>query len=171
MQLRHEPVALVLSRQNLPTIDRTEFASASGTAQGAYVLAGTAGSPDVVLLGTGSEVSLCLEARAALAGQGIQARVVSIPSWELFERQDEVYRDSVLPPSVTARVAVEQASTFGWERYTGRLGATVGMTSFGASAPLAALKQKFGFTVEHVVAVALAQVRQARASRIGKENR
>jgi transketolase len=169
MQLRHEPVALVLSRQNLPTVDRTEFAPASGTARGAYVLADAAGRPDVLLLGTGSEVSLCLDARAALAKVGIGARVVSMPSWELFDRQDAAYREAVLPAAVTARVAVEQASTFGWARYTGLQGSVVGMTSFGASAPLEALQRKFGFTVEHVVAAAVAQVQQAGGSRRQKK--
>ena len=162
MQLRHEPVALILSRQDLPTVDRTELAPAAGTARGAYVLADTVGTPDVLLIGTGSEVSLCLEARSELARHNIQARVISMPSWELFDRQEEAYHRAVLPPTVTARVAVEQASTFGWARYTGLTGGIVGMTTFGASAPLEALQQKFGFTVSHVVEAALTQVARGR---------
>lgn len=158
MQLRHEPTALVLSRQDLPTIDRSRYAPASGTARGGYTLADTDGLPEVLLLASGSEVSLCLAAEKSLAALGIAARVVSMPSWELFDRQDLAYRESVLPPAVTARVAVEQAATFGWAQYTGLTGATIGMTSFGASAPLKALQQKFGFTVDQVVAAARAQV-------------
>jgi len=155
LPLRHEPVALVLSRQALPTLDRSRYAPASGVARGAYVLA-TAGDgpPEVILLGTGSEVSLCVAAHERLVSEGIRCRVVSMPCWELFEEQDQAYRDAVLPPDVTARVAVEQASTFGWERYTGLAGRVIGMHTFGASAPLKELLTKFGFTVDAVVAAA-----------------
>ncbi|MDP1569290.1 MAG: transketolase [Vicinamibacterales bacterium] len=152
MALRHVPVALILSRQNLPTIDRQRFAPASGLARGGYVLADTPdGRPEVLILATGSEVALALDAFEQLAREGVAARVVSLPSWELFEQQPAAYRDAVLPRRVTARVAIEQASTFGWERYTGRDGAVVGMRTFGASAPLKALQTKFGFTAEHVM--------------------
>jgi transketolase len=159
MPLRHQPVALVLTRQALPTVDRTRYAPASGLANGAYVLADAPdGRPTVVLLATGSEVSLCVAAHERLAADGIRARVVSMPSWELFEQQSQEYRDRVLPPDVTARVAVEQASTFGWERYVGLGGAIIGMRTFGASAPLKALQKKFGFTPDHLVAAAKQQV-------------
>jgi transketolase len=159
MPLRHQPVALVLTRQALPTVDRTRYASASGLANGAYVLADAPdGRPTVVLLATGSEVSLCVAAHERLAADGIRARVVSMPSWELFEQQSQEYRDRVLPPDVIARVAVEQASTFGWERYVGLGGAIIGMRTFGASAPLKALQKKFGFTPDHLVAAAKQQV-------------
>ena len=162
MQLQHEPVALILTRQALPTLDRTKFAPASGVAKGAYVLADPpGGKPDVLLLATGSEVSLCVEAHEKLKAEGIKARVVSMPSWELFEHQSQEYRDSVLPPSVTARVSVEQASTFGWARYVGLTGQAVGMTTFGASAPLKELVKKFGFTVENVVNAAKSQLGKA----------
>jgi transketolase len=155
MQLRHEPVALILSRQNLPTLDRSKYASAAGTAKGAYVLADADdGRPEVILIGTGSELSFCVAAYEQLKSEGIKVRVVSMPSWELFEQQNQKYRDSVLPPSITARVSVEQASTLGWARYVGLTGCSIGMETFGASAPLKALQQKFGFTVEHVVSEA-----------------
>jgi transketolase len=164
MQLRHEPAALILSRQNLPTLDRSKYASAAGVARGAYVLADPpGGDPEVLLLATGSEVSLCLQAFDQLAEAGTRARVVSMPSWELFDQQDEEYRNQVLPPSVRARVSVEQASTLGWQRYVGREGACVGMHTFGASAPLAELQKKFGFTPERVVELAREQVAAARA--------
>src|SRR5207249_3888816 len=128
MQLRHEPVALVLSRQAMPTLDRTRYAPATGVARGAYVLVDPPrGEPEVILMGTGSEVSLCVAAYEELTAEGVQARVVSMPSWELFERQPEPYRESVLPPAITARVAVEQASTFGWAAYVGPLGEVIGM--------------------------------------------
>ena len=154
-QLRHQPVALVLTRQALPTFDRTKYGAASGTARGAYVLADApGGKPDVILMGTGSEVSLCVEAYEKLKAEGIQARVVSMPSWEIFEQQDEAYKESVLPSSVTARVSVEMAATFGWERYVGLKGRKVGMHRFGASAPLKDLLKFFGFTAEAVVAEA-----------------
>ena len=163
MQLQHEPTLLVLTRQALPTLDRTRFASAAGLARGAYVLAENAGArPDVLLLATGSEVSLCIEAFEQLAKEGIQARVVSMPSWELFEKQDQAYRDSVLPPAVKARVSVEMATTFGWERYVGISGHSIGMHSFGASAPIKALLKHFGFTVENIVAAAKEQIQAAK---------
>jgi transketolase len=159
MQLRHEPAVLVLTRQALPTIDRTKYAPASGVAKGAYVLADAPGGrPDVLLMATGSEVALCLGAYEQLQKDGVKARVVSMPSWELFEQQSQEYRESVIPPAVTARVAVEQASTFGWAHYTGASGLIIGMRTFGASAPLKALETKFGFTPEHLVAAAKAQV-------------
>jgi transketolase len=153
-------VALILSRQNLPTLDRSRYASAEGVAKGAYVLADASnGELDVVLIATGSEIALAVEAYEQLTADGVAARVVSMPSWELFERQSREYRDSVLPPSVTARVAIEQASTFGWERYVGFSGAIVAMSTFGASAPLKELQSKFGFTPEQVVEAAHAQIR------------
>jgi transketolase len=154
-QLQHQPVALVLTRQAIPTFDRTKYAAASGTARGAYVLADApAGKPDVILMGTGSEVSLCVEAYEKLKAEGIPARVVSMPSWDIFEQQDATYKESVLPSSVTARVSVEMAATFGWERYVGLKGRKVGMHRFGASAPLKDLLKFFGFTVDAVVAEA-----------------
>jgi len=160
MPRRHDPVALFLSRQALPTLDRTTYAPASGLAKGAYVLADAPGGADpaVILIATGSEVHLAVNAYEALAAEGIAARVVSMPSWELFDRQDAAYRESVLPPSVTARVAVEQGSTLGWERYVGSGGAVIGMSTFGASAPLKALQGKFGFTPEAIVAKAKDQI-------------
>jgi transketolase len=163
MQLRRDPAVLVLSRQALPTFDRTRYAPASGLARGAYVLADAAdGRPDVLLLGTGSEVSLCVAAYEQLAQEGVRARVVSMPCLELFERQPVEYRDAVLPPAVTARVSVEQAATLGWSRYVGPHGESIGMHTFGASAPLKALQKKFGFTPERVVEAARAQVARAR---------
>ena len=155
IQHTHGPTALVLSRQAMPTFDRSKFAPASGVAKGAYVLSDApGGKPEVILIGTGSEVGLCVSAQEKLAAEGIKARVVSIPSWELFDKQDAAYKESVLPAAVTARVAVEMASTFGWERYAGPKGKVVGMRSFGASAPLKDLLKKFGFTAENVVAAA-----------------
>jgi transketolase len=152
-----------LTRQALPTFDRARFAPAAGLARGAYVLAENAGvRPDVLLMATGSEVSLCMEAFEQLSKEGIQARVISIPSWELFERQDQAYRDSVLPPAVTARVSVEMATTFGWERYVGISGHSIGMHSFGASAPIKALQKHFGFTVENVVEAAKKQIQSTK---------
>jgi transketolase len=150
---------LVLSRQALPTLDRTKYAPAAGVAKGGYVLADAPGaSPQSILIATGSEVSLCLSAHEQLAAAGIRSRVVSLPSWEIFEAQSAAYRDEVLPPSVTARVAVEQASTLGWARYVGTTGRVVGMQTFGASAPLKALQQKFGFEPEQIVAAVRAQL-------------
>ena len=159
MQLRHRPALMVVSRQPLPTLDRARYAPAAGVARGAYVLADAAdGKPDLILIASGSEVSLAVAAHETLAASGVRSRVVSMPSWDVFEQQDASYRDSVLPPAVGARVAIEQASTFGWERYVGRAGAVIGMHTFGASAPLKALQQDFGFTVEHIVAAARAQL-------------
>lgn len=164
--LRHEPAALVLSRQALPTLDRTRLAAASGVAHGAYVLADPpSGEPQVILLATGSEVSLALAARDELAADGIGARVVSMPCWELFDRQPREYRDQVLPPTVTARVGIEQASTFGWDRYVGDGGALVGMHTYGASAPLKQLLTKFGFTPQRVAEVARELVESRREAR------
>jgi transketolase len=161
-QQKSHPVALVLTRQAVPTLDRTKYAPAAGLAKGAYVLADGEGTPEVILIGTGSEVQLCLDAHEKLKAEGVKSRVVSMPSWELFEQQDEQYRDSVLPPSVHARVAVEQAEVFGWERWVGLRGTVVGMRSFGASAPLKALLQKFGFTVDNVVKAAKDTIAKAR---------
>ena len=155
MQLRHQPAVLALSRQPLPTLDRRAFASAAGVARGAYVLADPpGGDPELVLIASGSEVSLVVEAHEKLLAEGIRSRVVSMPSWEIFDAQTQEYRDSVLPPSVKARLAVEQASTFGWERYVGGSGRVIGMTTFGASAPLKALQKKFGFEPDKVVSAA-----------------
>jgi transketolase len=151
-ELKHQPAALVLTRQAIPTFDRTKYGAASGTAKGAYILADApGGKPQVILMGTGSEVSLCVEAYEKLKAEGIQARVVSMPSWDIFEQQDAAYKESVLPSSVTARVSVEMAATLGWERYVGLKGRKVGMHSFGASAPLKDLLKFFGFTVDVVV--------------------
>ncbi|HVH55938.1 MAG TPA: transketolase [Vicinamibacterales bacterium] len=159
LALRHVPVALVLTRQALPTLDRTKYAPASALAKGAYVLAdGSGGNPEVLLIGTGSEVSLCVAAHESLTREGIRSRVVSMPSWELFDDQPAEYRDSVLPPSITARVAVEQATTLGWERYVGSRGHVMGMKTFGASAPLKELQRKFGFEPARVVAAAKQQL-------------
>jgi transketolase len=154
MQLRHKPAVLALSRQPLPTLDRSRYAPASGLAHGAYVLADPpSGKPEVILIASGSEVSLCVEAHEELLAQGIRSRVVSMPSWDIFEHQTQAYRDSVLPPEVTARVAVEQASTFGWERYVGTAGRIIGMKTFGASAPLKELLRKYGFEPKRVTEV------------------
>jgi transketolase len=160
IELHHEPVALILTRQALPTLDRTKYSAASGVAKGAYVLADADDrKPEVVLMASGSEVSLCVDAYEQLKTEGIKARVVSMPSWELFERQSQEYRDSVVPPDVRARVSVEQGSTLGWDRYVGPTGQSVGMRTFGASAPLKELQKKFGFTPENVVAAAKAQLK------------
>jgi transketolase len=162
MQLRHEPVALILTRQTLPTLDRIRYASAEGVRCGAYILADAQnGTPEVLLLGTGSEVSLCIEAYEQLKAEGIKTRVVSMPSWEIFEyycRHHPEYREHVLPAAVAARVSVEQASTLGWARYVGATGKTIGMETFGASAPLKELQRKFGFTPESIVAAAKEQL-------------
>src|SRR6266487_660248 len=155
MQLRHEPAVLVLSRQPLPTLDRKKYAPASGVARGAYVLGDASrGNPEVILIASGSEVSLAVEAHEKLVAEGIRSRVVSMPSWDIFEHQTQEYQDSVLPPSWVARVAIEQASTFGWERYVGLRGCVIGMKTFGASAPLKELQRKFGFEPNQVVTVA-----------------
>ena len=159
LQLRRAPAALVLTRQAVPTIDRSRYAAASGLARGAYVLADAPnGDPEVILIGTGSEVSLCLEAYEQLTREGVRARVVSMPSWELFEGQDRNYRASVLPAHVKARVSVEEASDFGWTKYTGTDGQNIGMETFGASAPAKQLSKKFGFTADHIVAAAKNQI-------------
>lgn len=156
MTRRHEPVCLVLSRQAMPTLDRAVYASASGLKKGAYVLACAAddGRPDVILMATGTEVGLAVEAYERLKTHGHRPRVVSMPSWELFEHQDKAYRESVLPPATTARISIEQAGTLGWERYVGPHGAIIGMTTFGASAPLKELQKKFGFTIDAVLKTA-----------------
>jgi transketolase len=162
MQLRHQPAVLALSRQPLPTLDRRIYAPATGVARGAYVLADSpGGNPEVILIASGSEVSLAVEAHVKLLAEGIRSRVVSMPSWDIFEDQTREYRDSVLPPGVQARVAVEQASTFGWERYVGTSGQVIGMKTFGASAPLKELQRKFGFEPDRVVAAARAQLGRA----------
>ncbi|PYJ26568.1 MAG: transketolase [Verrucomicrobia bacterium] len=159
LQLRHQPAALALSRQPLPTLDRSKYAPASGVAQGAYVLADApGGNPEVIIIATGSEVSLAVQAHENLLSEGIRSRVVSMPSWEIFDQQTQAYRDSVLPPNVKARVAVEQASTFGWERYVGTSGHMVCMKTFGASAPLKELQRKFGFEPDQVVAAVKQQL-------------
>jgi len=153
-QLRHKPAVLVLSRQPLPTLDRNKYASAEGVARGAYILADAPGNnPELILIASGSEVSLAVQAHEQLIAEEIRSRVVSMPSWDLFEHQSQEYRDRVLPPKVVARVAIEQASTFGWERYTGANGRVIGMQTFGASAPLKELQKKFGFDPVHVTAV------------------
>jgi transketolase len=155
VQLHHKPAVLVLSRQPLPTLDRNKYASAEGVARGAYILADAPGNnPELILIASGSEVSLAVQAHEQLIAEGIRSRVVSMPSWDLFEHQSREYRDTVLPPKVAARVAIEQASTFGWERYTGTDGRVIGMQTFGASAPLKELQKKFGFDPVHVTAVA-----------------
>jgi len=159
MQIKHEPIILVLSRQAMATIDRGKYASAAGVAKGAYVVADApGGKPDVILMATGSEVQFAMAAYEQLTKENVKARMVSMPSWELFEHQSQEYKDSVLPPSVTARVSIEQASTFGWHRYLGSTGEAIGMRTFGASAPLKELQKKFGFSSENVVAAAKRQL-------------
>ena len=163
MPLTHQPVALVLTRQALPTLDRTKYASAAGVAKGAYVLADASdGKPDVILMATGSEVSLCISAYEQLTTAGIKARVVSMPSWDIFEKQNDAYKNQVLPPAVKARVSVEEASALGWSRYVGPTGTMIGMHSFGASAPAKDVQKKFGFTVEHVVQAARDAIAQSK---------
>jgi len=153
MQLRHKPAVLALSRQPLPTLDRTKYASAAGVAKGAYVLADAPDkNPELILIASGSEVSLAVQAHEKLVAEGVRSRVVSMPSWDIFDHQPKEYRDSVLPPDVKARIAIEQASTFGWERYVGDGGRVIGMRTFGASAPLKELQRKFGFEPDRVVA-------------------
>jgi transketolase len=155
LQHTHGPSTLVFTRQAMPTFDRTKYAPASGVAKGAYVLADApGGKPDVILLASGSEVGLCAAAYEKLTAEGVKARVVSMPSWELFEKQDAAYKESVLPAGVTARVSVEMESVFGWDRYAGPKGKIIGMRSFGASAPLKDLLKKFGFEIENVIAAA-----------------
>jgi len=157
-QLKHHPVVMVLSRQAMPTFDRTKVGAVAGVRKGAYILADSAGTPEVILIGTGTEVSLCMSAHEKLVAAGVKSRVVSMPCWELFEEQDVAYRDSVLPPSVDARIAVEFASVFGWERYVGLKGTIIAMQTFGASAPLKELQSKFGFAPDHIVAAAKALI-------------
>ena len=152
------PAMLVLTRQGLPTLDRSRFGCASGVARGGYVLRDSEEAPQVVLIGTGSEVHICLDAQARLIEQGIAARVVSLPCWELFNQQDKEYRDSVIPPGVTARVAVEAGIRQGWDAYIGIDGRFVGMDSFGASAPASVLYEHFGITADNVVAKAIEQL-------------
>jgi transketolase len=156
MQLHHQPAVLALSRQGLPTFDRTKYVSATGVSRGAYVMADSAdGSPEIILIASGSEVALVIAAHETLAAQGIRSRVVSMPSWDIFEHQPQAYRDEVLLPKVKARIAVEQGSVLGWDRYVGPAGRVIGMKTFGASAPLKELDRKFGFEPERVVAVAM----------------
>jgi transketolase len=155
LELRHQPAAIALSRQPLPTFDRSKYASAAGVARGAYIMADApGGSPEIILIASGSEVSLAVDAHETLASAGIRSRLVSMPSWDIFEHQPQSYRDSVLPAAVTARLAVEQGSTLGWERYVGAAGRVIGMKTFGASAPLKELQRKFGFEPERVIAAA-----------------
>jgi transketolase len=159
VQLRHQPAVLALSRQPLPTLDRSKYAPASGVARGAYVLGDApGGKPEVILIATGSEVGLAVQAHESLLAEGIRSRVVSMPSWDIFEHQTQEYRDSVLPPTVKARVAVEQGTTLGWDRYVGPSGRVIGMKTFGASAPLKELQRKFGFEPETLVAAAKEQL-------------
>ncbi len=160
MKLKHHPVTLVLSRQDMPTLDRTKYAAADGVAKGAYVLKCNApdGNPEVILMASGTEVGLAVDAFEKLVASGVKARVVSMPSWELFEEQDEAYRNKILPPQSKARVSIEAAGTFGWHKYVGADGATIGMKSFGASAPLKELQKKFGFNTDAVVAAAKDQI-------------
>jgi transketolase len=163
MGMKHQPTCLVLTRQAVPTFDRSRLGAASGVARGAYVLADAAGGrPEVILIGTGSEVSLCVTAWEQITREGVRARVVSMPSWELFEQQDQAYRDEVLPPKVKARVAVEEASVLGWDRYAGSNGAKIGMQTFGCSAPLKDLMKMFGFTPERLVEAARQQIAQVK---------
>jgi transketolase len=165
LQLRHQPAAIVLSRQPLPTFDRSKYASASGVARGAYVMADSpGGDPEIILIASGSEVSLVVDAHEVLASQGIRSRVVSMPSWDIFEHQPRSYRESVLPVQVTVRIAVEQGSALGWERYVGAGGRVIGMNTFGASAPLKELQRKFGFEPERVVAAAIELLGEVRTS-------
>jgi transketolase len=156
MQLRHQPALFALSRQPLPTFDRRKYASAAGVARGAYVMADPPGGPpEIILIASGSEVALIVGAHETLAARGIRSRVVSMPSWDIFEHQSQAYREEVLLPTVKARLAVEQGSVLGWDRYVGPEGRVIGMETFGASAPLKELDRKFGFEPERVVAVAM----------------
>jgi transketolase len=164
--LKKMPASLIFSRQAMPTMDRTVYAPASGVAKGAYILADAKpGKPEVILIGTGSEVQLCVSAYEALKAEGVAARVISMPSWELFEKQDQAYRDSVLPPDVTARVTVEAGSVIGWDRYAGASGAIIGMHTLGSSAPIKDLMAKFGFTPEKVLAAAKDQLAKAKKAK------
>jgi len=153
--LRHRPAAIALSRQPLPTFDRSRYAAAEGVARGAYVMADAAkGAPEIILIATGSEVAVAIGAHERLTADGVRCRVVSMPSWDVFEEQPQSYRDSVLPPQVTARIAIEQGSVIGWDRYIGPAGRVIGMKTFGASAPLKELQRKFGFEPERIVGLA-----------------
>jgi transketolase len=161
IQQRHQPAVMALSRQPLPTLDRNRYAPASGVGLGAYVLADApGGNPEVIIIASGSELSLAVEAHEKLLTEGIRSRVVSMPSWEIFEHQPLAYRDTVLPPNVKARVAVEQGSILGWDRYVGNSGHVIGMNTFGASAPLKALQTKFGFEPNQVVTAAKEQLKK-----------
>ena len=163
MTLKHEPALLALSRQALPTFDRTKYGSAAGVAKGAYVLADSGGTPEVILIGSGSEVQLCVGAYEMLTAEGVKARVVSMPSWELFEKQPAEYKAQVFPPAVRARVSVEAGATLGWSKYVGDAGETVGRDDFGASAPINELMTHFGFTVENVVAKARLSINRTKS--------
>jgi transketolase len=155
LRLRHQPAVIALSRQPLPTFDRRQYASAAGVARGAYVMADAPGGPpEIILIASGSEVSVVVAAHEALASQGIRSRVVSMPSWDIFEHQPQSYRESVLPPEIKTRIAVEQGSALGWDRYVGAAGSVIGMETFGASAPLKELQRKFGFEPERIVDLA-----------------
>jgi len=159
MALKHQPACLILSRGAVPVFDRSRYAPAAGLARGAYILADSdKGAPQVILIGTGSEVQLCVKTHEALKARGIGSRVVSMPSWELFEKQDQNYRDTVLPPQIRARVTVEQASAIGWDRYAGSSGTIIGMHTFGASAPIKDVTKKFGFSPDRVVEAAKNQM-------------
>ena len=172
LQLRHQPAVLALSRQPLPTFDRSKYASAAGVARGAYVMADAPGGPpEIILIASGSEVSLVVEAHEALAARGIRSRVVSMPSWDIFEHQPQSYRERCCRPSVTARIAVEQASALGWERYVGAGGRVIGMKTFGASAPLKELQRKFGFEPDKVVAAARSDMLGAQVRSAGRNRR
>jgi transketolase len=161
MPMKKQPVLLALTRQGVPTFDRTKYASAAGLAQGAYILADSGGTPEVILIGTGSEVQLCVGAFEKLTAEGVKARVVSMPCWKLFEQQSAEYKLKVLPPEVKARVAVEAGTTFGWKEYVGSEGIVVGHADFGASAPIKDLMKHFGFTVDDVVAKARETMKKA----------
>jgi transketolase len=160
IETKHNPVMLILTRQDIPVFDRAVYASASGLHRGGYILADCQDAlPEVILIGSGSEVSLCIEAFHVLNKEGIKSRVVSLPSWELFDMQDSKYKNSVLPPNVTARVSVEMASRFGWERYVGLTGEMIGIDTFGASAPINKLKEKFGLSAGTIVNAAKNQLK------------
>jgi transketolase len=161
----HDPVALVMTRQNVPVLDRSKYASAEGSRRGGYVLADPAeGDPELIIVATGSEVHLAVDAHERLKADGIRSRVVSLPCWEIFERQDQAYRDEVLPPALTARMAIEEGATLGWERWVGEHGVVMGMTTFGQSAPFKAVEAEFGFTAENVTKVARGVAERASAA-------
>jgi transketolase len=162
MPLKKQPALMALTRQGVPTFDRTKYASAAGVAQGAYIMADSGGTPEIILMGTGSEVQLCVGAYEKLTAEGVKARVVSMPCWELFEQQSAEYKRKVLPPEVKARVAVEAGTTFGWAVYVGPDGLVVGHSDFGASAPIKDLMKHFGFTVDNVLAKARESMKNAK---------